>query len=111
MTDTSLRATPVGALAHLWHWQLRAACRGQPELFFHPPGERDPRWTQREAAAKRVCAACPVRRECAAFALASEEPYGTWGGVTAREREQAIRGAAARRRGPVTGPDPVARRA
>lgn len=92
MADTTLRAAPVGALDHLWHWQLRAACRGRPELFFHPPGERDPQWTQREAAAKEVCAGCAVQNDCATFALTSEEPYGTWGGMTAKERERALRG-------------------
>lgn len=92
MPDTTLRAAPVGAMDHLWRWQLNAACRGRPELFFHPPGERDPQWTQRENAAKQLCASCPVQDECADFALVSEEPYGTWGGMTAREREKTLRG-------------------
>lgn len=91
MPDTTLRSAPVGALDHLWHWQLRAACRGRPELFFHPPGERDPQWTQRENAAKKICSGCTVLDDCTAFALLSEEPYGTWGGMTAKERERALR--------------------
>lgn len=38
------------------------------------------------AAAKAVCAACPVRAACLAHALACDEPWGIWGGLTSRER-------------------------
>lgn len=38
------------------------------------------------AAARAVCAACPVRRACLAHALAHDEPWGMWGGLTTRER-------------------------
>ena len=32
------------------------------------------------AAAKRICAACPVREACLAGAVARREPWGVWGG-------------------------------
>lgn len=32
------------------------------------------------AAAKRICALCPVMEECLAGALARREPWGVWGG-------------------------------
>ncbi len=32
------------------------------------------------AAAKRMCAACPVMAECLEGALARREPFGVWGG-------------------------------
>ena len=38
------------------------------------------------AAAKAVCAACPVCAACLAHALAYDEPWGIWGGLTTRER-------------------------
>jgi len=38
------------------------------------------------AAARAVCAACPVRAACLAHALAHDEPWGIWGGLTTRER-------------------------
>ena len=44
------------------------------------------------AAARTVCAACPVRAAspvraaCLAHALAHDEPWGVWGGLTTRER-------------------------
>lgn len=38
------------------------------------------------AAAKRVCASCPVRTDCLAVALTYGEDFGIWGGLTAAER-------------------------
>ena len=72
-----------GPNADLWDWQLRGRCRTvSPELFFHPEGERGPSRAGRDQAAKAVCAACPVRSQCAAHALAAREPYGVWGGLS-----------------------------
>lgn len=87
MPDPSLRAVPIGAEDRLWSWQLQAACRGRTDLFFHPPNEREPHRSRRETAAKQICHACVVRQECAAFALETCEPYGTWGGMSELERE------------------------
>ena len=36
--------------------------------------------------AKRVCLACPVRKECLNAALSMREPYGIWGGTTPEDR-------------------------
>lgn len=70
-----------------WDWQLHAACRGVDErLFFHPSGERGRAHDEREAAAKRICARCPVRKRCLDHSLAVREPYGVWGGVGEDER-------------------------
>ncbi|MDP1878986.1 MAG: WhiB family transcriptional regulator [Actinomycetota bacterium] len=77
-----------GPNADLWDWQMDGACRGEdPSLFFHPEGERGPARDSREAAAKAVCATCPVLAECAAHALAVREPYGVWGGMSEDDRE------------------------
>jgi WhiB family redox-sensing transcriptional regulator len=38
------------------------------------------------AAARAVCAACPVRAACLVHALAHDEPWDMWGGLTTRER-------------------------
>jgi len=85
MTDISRLPGPV---ADLWDWQLLGACRGlDTELFFHPEGERGPRRSNREAAAKAVCATCPVLLRCREAALAAREPYGVWGGLSEHERE------------------------
>ena len=85
MTDISRLPGPQ---SDLWEWQLQGACRSKDtELFFHPEGERGPRRSNREAAAKAVCGSCPVMRQCRAHALSAHEPYGVWGGLSEHERE------------------------
>ena len=85
MTDISRLPGPQ---AELWEWQLLGACRSyDSDLFFHPEGERGPTRSNREAAAKAVCAGCPVLQMCREAALAAREPYGVWGGLSEHERE------------------------
>jgi WhiB family redox-sensing transcriptional regulator len=87
---TDLSRLP-GAFEQHWNWQLRAACRdADSSLFFHPSGERGPAHDERDAAAKTVCARCPVRAACLGYALDAREPYGVWGGLTAEERQRAL---------------------
>lgn len=71
-----------------WEWQQQAACRGRGELFFHPPGEREPSRSRRDRAAQELCRTCPVLDTCRAFALAHDEPYGVWGGLTEDDRQR-----------------------
>ncbi len=88
MSETSRLPKPV---IDNWQWQFEGACRSLPtEMFFHPDGERGPRRRARENAAKAVCATCPVLAACRAHALASQEPYGIWGGLTEDERLEII---------------------
>jgi WhiB family redox-sensing transcriptional regulator len=69
------------------YWTSFAACR-QPDVdpeWFFPVSEGGP--ARREvAAAKSVCARCPVARECLDWALQTGEPAGVWGGATPEER-------------------------
>jgi WhiB family redox-sensing transcriptional regulator len=68
-------------------WQQSARCRGLPsDVFF--PEEQDSRRLRRvqEAAAKQICAGCPVIADCREHALRAPEKYGVWGALTARER-------------------------
>lgn len=75
-------------VAALWEWQFQGLCRTtNPDIFFHPEGERGPAREARERAAKAVCATCPVLAQCAAHALAVREPYGVWGGMSEDDRE------------------------
>lgn len=77
-----------GPNADIWDWQLHGSCRGEnPDIFFHPEGERGPARAARERAAKAICATCPVIAQCAAHALSVREPYGIWGGLSEDERE------------------------
>ena len=83
---SNVRRLP-GPIADLWDWQRLGLCRGRDSAqFFHPDGERGSSRNRREAKAKSMCGACPVRAECAAHALAVKEPYGVWGGFSEAER-------------------------
>lgn len=96
MAHTTRLPSPVAA--H-WDWQRSAACRGMDlEGFFHPFAERGPEWRRREQRAKQACDGCPVRTECLEHSLRIEEPYGVWGGVGERERNELIRRQRAARR-------------
>ncbi|MFD0638181.1 WhiB family transcriptional regulator [Catenulispora yoronensis] len=76
----------------MWEWQESAACRGiDSARFFSPAGERGEARRQREQIARAICAECPVREECARFALSIGEEYGIWGGTTDQERIAMLR--------------------
>ena len=88
LTDTSPAAEPRPAPP--WseltpgaeEWRLEALCaETDPEAFFPEKGG-----STREA--KRVCTGCAVRAECLEFALANDERFGIWGGLSERERRR-----------------------
>ena len=63
-------------------WQERALCaQTDPEAFFPEKGG-----STREA--KRICQGCEVRSECLEYALAHDERFGIWGGLSERERRK-----------------------
>lgn len=71
-------------------WMVSAACRGMdPELWF-PVTEVGP-GARQVARAKAVCAGCPVRDECLAFALELKLAEGVFGGLTPSERAACVR--------------------
>lgn len=74
-------------------WRTEAACLGQDTEVFFPENE------DQAAAARAVCAVCPVRLECLEWAIAARQDEGIWGGKTGRERIRIRRSrqAAARR--------------
>jgi WhiB family redox-sensing transcriptional regulator len=78
------RAASVAA-AETRNWRADAACRGIGALFYKTDLEDAPE--HRITKAKAVCMRCPVRAQCAAYALTVAEPHGIWGGFTERERE------------------------
>jgi WhiB family redox-sensing transcriptional regulator len=68
-------------------WQDDALCaQVSQEMFFPEKGgsTRD---------AKRICESCNVKAQCLAYAQATEERFGIWGGKSERER-RALRKAA-----------------
>jgi len=66
-------------------WRGRAACVDVDHDLFFPVGVTGPAVPQ-IAAAKAVCARCPVRAECLQFAVATNQEYGVWGGTSEEER-------------------------
>lgn len=86
-----VRRLPV-PVTSIWDWRPGAACRDvDSTVFFHPEHERGPAKDSRERRAKRVCARCPVIEACRRYALAVQEPYGVWGGLTVAERAAILR--------------------
>ena len=78
-------ATEVGP-ADGMGWHVRGACGpGVVELFFPAVAENASVKARRDARAKAVCAACPVRWECWEHALVHPEHFGVWGGLNERE--------------------------
>lgn len=68
-------------------WQEQALCaQTDPESFFPEKGS-----STREA--KRVCLGCDVRGQCLDYALAHDERFGVWGGLSERERQRLRRSA------------------
>lgn len=70
-------------------WQEQAACAGvDPELFYLEDNVRGRQKEQKEAAAKAVCATCPVIAECLAYAMSDRHTmaFGVFGGTTPEER-------------------------
>jgi transcription factor WhiB/Homeodomain-like domain-containing protein len=64
-------------------WRERAACAEvDPELWFPDRGQG---YRAAGAAAKRICAGCPVRAQCLAFALAAGPEFGIWAGYDPAE--------------------------
>lgn len=59
-------------------------CKANPDLWFA---------TRDEAVKMAVlgCEQCPVMKTCRDYAISEDEPYGTWGGSTEKQREEARR--------------------
>ena len=76
----------VGPATNDDQWQERALCaQTDPEAFFPEKGG-----STREA--KRICLGCEVRDACLEYALAHDERFGIWGGLSERERRRLKRG-------------------
>ena len=75
-------------------WMLSAACR-----TIDPPdvGRFFPTSGGSVAAAREYCEQCPVKTECANYAIENRVHHGVWGGLSERDRRRArVEKAAAR---------------
>ena len=76
----------MNATGTIQNWRSAAACRSaDPDLFF-PISTTGP--ATQIARAKTICAGCGVQQECLEFALARDERFGIWGGMSERERRR-----------------------
>ena len=87
-SDVPQQRTPfIGSMADddesaMLSWQEQSLCaQTDPEAFFPEKGG-----STREA--KRICVGCEVRPECLGYALAHDERFGIWGGLSERERRR-----------------------
>ena len=77
-----VRKEPTSADDNPLAWQSDSLCaQTDPEAFFPEKGgsTRD---------AKKICASCEVRPQCLQYALANDERFGIWGGLSERERRK-----------------------
>ncbi|MET9607678.1 WhiB family transcriptional regulator [Streptomyces sp. NPDC006512] len=74
--NTTITSTPA------WY-DLALCAQTGPSFFFPEPGS-----SHRDA--KRLCGACEGRVACLEYALANDERFGVWGGLSEAER-QALR--------------------
>jgi WhiB family redox-sensing transcriptional regulator len=71
------------------NWRDRAACARIGGDAWFPEVGMSP------AAAKAVCATCPVVAECLEHALSAPEKFGIWGGLSETQRRSLRRSRAA----------------
>lgn len=78
MANETLQGVDVAALPPRSHWLYMGACSIESNPF-----------TEQRinvSACKEVCSHCPVKALCLRYAIANDERYGIWGGLTRRER-------------------------
>ena len=66
-------------------WRESAACRDVHPVMFFPVGTTGAARADINRA-KAICAGCPVRPACLAFAVATNQQFGVWGGCDEDER-------------------------
>lgn len=75
--STSLNPVQVDAVGNCEH-------HPEPNVFY--PERYGGVYEEVAAQAKAVCHGCPLLLECLYFSLITEDPFGVWGGFSARER-------------------------
>ena len=70
-------------------WQDDAACSGMDTNLFYPPDYKDGRGKTKRPPIEvlEACMRCPVTDHCLNEAVSRDDPYGVWGGTTARQRK------------------------
>ncbi|MDQ1500085.1 MAG: WhiB family transcriptional regulator, redox-sensing transcriptional regulator [Actinomycetota bacterium] len=84
------RAVPRSPRRPRESWRDAGRCRDSDPNLFYPLGRGVAAREQAEEA-KGYCRACPSREPCLAFALATRQELGVWGGTSPDERLLLVR--------------------
>ena len=71
-------------------WREAGSCRDSDPNLFYPLGKGLAARQQAEEA-KRYCRTCPSQEPCLAFALATGQALGVWGGTSPEDRRLIVR--------------------
>ena len=63
-----------------------APCHGATHLFYADDRGRGGDNASRARAAKKVCRTCPHTLACLDYAIANNETFGIWGGLSEKQR-------------------------
>jgi hypothetical protein len=82
------RADPYDALRDAMEPYGELPCSNYPDAFFYDEDAAVAGFKHQYKTAKKLCAGCPIRLECLEYALAADEEYGVWGGLSPVERRR-----------------------
>lgn len=93
MSQRGRKPNNVRAVTAILAFSEHAACRGVDTRTFYPGREGEVGgWNKDDAEmvakAKAMCERCAVKVPCLNYAMAYEEMFGVWGGLTSRERNR-----------------------
>ncbi len=80
MDDTTIFKALGAPVLQERPWSVFAACKDATDVSFFPQNKAE------EKSATMICMICPVRDECLEHALATNERFGMWGGVSEKQR-------------------------
>ncbi len=87
LTARRTEGEPTVLTITLTGWRDLAACRDSEPEFFFPVGTTGSAVDQIDAA-KSICNACSVQKECLQYALESNQEAGVWGGYQEDDRRR-----------------------
>jgi WhiB family redox-sensing transcriptional regulator len=75
----------MGSMVDERNWMTNGNCRFEPPATFFPTDGHG------VEIAKRICATCPVKRQCLEHALEQRIDHGIWGGASERQRRRILK--------------------
>lgn len=63
-------------------------CEQVPEIFYPEDSPFPSEGRMMRELAQTICGRCPIKNQCADYAINSDEPFGIWGGLTPQDREK-----------------------